>query len=134
MQKILEQAVVIIKTAIPEVIAIYLFGSFGTEFATASSDLDLAILVKGKMDKVALWNLAQEIAIKINKDVDLIDLAHASTILSFQIINNDKRLYCSDNYACAMFENVVDSEYLHFKELRAGLMKDISERGRITNG
>lgn len=71
---------------------------------------------------------------KIDKDVDLIDLAQASTVLSFQVINEGKRIYCKDKHICDTFENVIDSEYLNFRQLRADLIKDIKQRGRITDG
>jgi len=132
--KILDQAIAKIREAFPDVVAVYSFGSFGTKHETATSDLDLAILMKKKIDRVTLWELAQEIAIKIDKNVDLIDLLQTSTILRFQIINNGKRIYCKDKRTCDSFENTIDSEYLNFRQLRAELIEDIKKRGRITNG
>ena len=132
--KLTDKAIDKICETLPEVSAIYLFGSYGTKFETPQSDVDLAILTMDKVDKVKLWELAQEIAIKINKDVDLIDLKQASTILSFQIINEGKRIYCKDKHRCDAFENTVDAEYLDFRQRRADLIKDIKERGRITDG
>jgi len=132
--KLTDQAVKVILETFPNVIAIYLFGSFGTKFATAQSDVDLAILAKNKIDKIRLWKLSQAIAIQIDKDVDLIDLKQVSTILQFQIINENRRLYCQDEHKCNTFENIVDAEYLNFRQLRADLIADIKKRGRITDG
>ncbi len=132
--KIIDQTVKKIRETFPDVIAIYSFGSYGTEFETPQSDVDLAILTRDKIEKVMLWELAQEIAMRIDKDVDLIDLTQASTVLSFQVLNEGKRIYCKDKHRCDTFENVVDSEYLNFRQLRADLIKDIKQRGRITNG
>ncbi|MCK4608528.1 MAG: nucleotidyltransferase domain-containing protein [Gammaproteobacteria bacterium] len=97
------------------------------------SDIDIAIFRAGKTDKVVLWKLAQKIAVAISKDVDLIDLNAASTILRFQIINEGRRVYCNDNFKADFFENMIDSDYLDFSQRRAGLIKDIKARGRITN-
>lgn len=132
--KLTKQVIEKILEKFPDVIAIYLFGSYGTEFETPESDLDLAILRKDTIDAVILWDLAQQIAIKIDRDVDLIDLTQASTILSFQIVDNGKRIYCKDKHRCDAFENMIDSEYLNFRQLRADLVKDIKQRGRITDG
>jgi len=60
--------------------AIYLFGSFAKGVATKSSDVDIAYLSDSSIDNVARWNLAQDIAIALKKDVDLIDLKQAHTI------------------------------------------------------
>lgn len=118
-EKILDIAKSKLLTAIPDVLAIYAFGSFGTKYERKDSDLDLAILPKKSMDSVALWNLAQEVAIEINKDVDLIDLLTASTIFRHQIITTGIRLYCSDKQHCDFIENCYISMYLRFKEDRA---------------
>ena len=50
---------------IPEVIAIYVFGSFAQFYETKESDLDIAIFCEKKIDKVFLWKLAQKIASQV---------------------------------------------------------------------
>ncbi len=109
--------------AFPDVLAIYIFGSFGTKYEKKDSDLDVAILPTKGVDTIVLWNLAQEIAIKINKDVDLIDLTSASTVFRHQIISSGTRIYCHDETQCAFIENCFTSMYLRFKEDRALWMK-----------
>ena len=108
-----------ILAALPDILAIYVFGSFGTRYERNDSDLDVAILPIKMQDPVALWNLAQEIAIEIHKDFDLIDLLKASTIFRHQIISTGTRIYCSDEVGCAFTENYYLSMYLRFKEDRA---------------
>lgn len=122
-QEILEIAQAKIVGSIPDVLAIYVFGSFGTKYERKESDVDLAILPVQPIDSVALWNLAQEIAIEIDKDVDLIDLKNASTIFRHQVISTGTRVYCKDAAACAFTENYYASMYLRFKEARALWMK-----------
>ena len=48
--------------ALPEVWAIYRFGSAGTPFEHTGSDIDLAILSPSPMASVACWELAQDLA------------------------------------------------------------------------
>jgi uncharacterized protein len=131
---ILKQAIEQILATYPEAIAIYCFGSFGTKYETKASDLDLAILNSQKIDKLKLWELAQNIAREISKDVDLIDLAQASTILRRQVINEGHRIYCSKSIKCDLFENSIDREYFDLQERRTGILKDIKQSGRIMHG
>ena len=46
------------RTALPQALAVYAFGSQLAGTAQAGSDLDLAVLVAGYADPVALWELA----------------------------------------------------------------------------
>lgn len=115
----------------PRVKGIYVFGSFAKNEDTKESDLDLAILLDRPADKVMLWDLAQEIAIKINRDVDLIDLFSASTVFQFQIISSGKRIDSQDLKACDSFEDLTYSMYIRFNESRQDTLDDIKKRGSI---
>jgi predicted nucleotidyltransferase len=128
MQKIIQEAIEIIKKNIKDVMGIYIFGSFATSFATKESDLDIAILGTEKFKEIFLWELAQKIASKINKDVDLVDLLNVSTVLRFQIINEGKLVYCRDKKKCNFFENKTDSLYLDLNIIRKDILEDIKKR------
>lgn len=126
-KKQLTIAIEILNRNIPDLIAIVIFGSYGTKYETGHSDMDLAILSKSKQDVVALWELAQIIAIELNRDVDLIDLRLASTVFKFQILSSGKLIYCSNQLEFAFFENTVFAMYLNFQEARKGILEDYRE-------
>jgi hypothetical protein len=75
----------------------------------AQSDLDLAILVGGYADPLALWDIAGTISDIIGCDVDLLDLRAASTAMQYQVITTGKRLWNADVQA-GLFECFVLSE------------------------
>lgn len=102
----------------PDVLSIYLFGSFGTAFETKESDVDIALLLPEKADSVALWEVSQKIAVEINRDVDLVDLRAASTVFQNQILSTGVRIYCKDEKQCDLFEHTCLSMYLRFNEER----------------
>jgi len=86
-----------IKKRVPNILAIYAFGSQITGFANAKSDLDLAVLVEGYADAVLLWNLANgELADIANMSVDLLDMRTSSTVMQHQILATGVRLYAKD--------------------------------------
>jgi len=130
----LETAINILSKAIPTLQGIYLFGSTDTEFETATSDLDIAILNTAPLESVQRWKVSEEIARKINRDVDLVDLLQASTVFKFQIITTGKRIFCQDEKTCAWFETMAISKYIRFNEARQGILLDIEKRGKIRNG
>jgi predicted nucleotidyltransferase len=121
-QNKLKHAVEMIQEKIPSLIALILFGSYGTLYETPHSDLDLAVLAQSKIDTVALWNLSQEVAIAINRDVDLVDLRQASTIFQCEIFSTGNNIFCADENALIFFENMVFSMYIHLQELRQEIL------------
>jgi len=54
----------LLQQSLPNLLAIYAFGSRVTGHATVDSDLDLSVLVEGYADVIALWELAGDIALK----------------------------------------------------------------------
>lgn len=119
----------IIKQKLPDLQAVYLFGSYGTSYQTSESDLDLAVLTATHINPIEKWHLSQEIARDIGRDVDIVDLRKASTILRTEIINSGKRLFCKDPIETDLFETAVFSSYVHFNEDRQALLTDIKKRG-----
>lgn len=107
----------------PNLLAIYLFGSFGSQFETEESDLDLALLLDKPTDPVKLWNLAQRLAKKIRRDVDLIDLKRASTVFQFEIITNGELIFCTNQELCDKFKDLVYSMYVRFNDERQEIVE-----------
>lgn len=115
---------------IPDLLAIYLFGSHAQGTAGPDSDLDLAVLRAGHLDPVQLWQIAGDLATLANRDVDLVDLCSASTVMQYQIITTGQRLWQKDAQA-ALYESFILSEKTALDERRAGLLADITQEGRI---
>jgi len=116
---------------LPEVIAIYSFGSWGAPHVRPDSDIDLAVLLQNPVDRVHLWDVAQNIAREAGKDVDLIDLLQVSTVMQMQVISSGKRLYCRDHAGCKRFEDYVYVAYARLNEERRGILEDIKQRGTV---
>lgn len=119
-----------LQSRLPDLLAVYLFGSQATGHSNSESDLDLAVLVPGTLDPLDLWRLAGEIADIVNLPVDLIDLRTASTVMKYQIITKGRRLWCKDE-AAGIFEAFVLSEKTSLDCARAGLLEDIQKNGVV---
>jgi uncharacterized protein len=124
----------IICQLLPGVVAIYSFGSIGSKFERAESDLDLAVLCTKELTATERFSAQEKIARMIQRDVDLIDLSQASTVFRFQIVSTGKLIFCQNKQACDVFEMLVYSSYLRFNEERREILEDIKKRGRIFNG
>jgi predicted nucleotidyltransferase len=126
----LEGIVKTLRQALPDVIAIYGFGSRVQGAATPDSDWDIAVLVPGRVDPVTLWTLAQDLADILGHPVDLVDLRSASTVLQYQVITGGERWWARDSRA-DLYETAILSEKTAIDEARAGLIRDILREGRV---
>ncbi len=119
-----------IRIRFPQAIAIYAFGSQVQGTAGPGSDLDLALLVAGYADPIALWELASKLTDVAGCPVDLLDLRAASTVMQYQVITTGQRLW-SAGLAAGLFECYVLSEKTELDTARAPLIADILATGRI---
>lgn len=124
------QLVALIRTRFPLTLAIYAFGSQVQGNANAKSDLDLAVLVAGYADPLALWDVSGQLADVVGCQVDLLDLRAASTVMQYQVITTGRRLW-SAGLQADLFECFVLSEKTALDEARAPLLADIAATGRI---
>ncbi len=126
----LTPAVATLKARVPDLMAVYAFGSRIQGTAGPDSDLDLAVLVGGYADPVLLWTLSSELAGIVGCPVDLLDFRGASTVMQDQILRTGVRLWASgievDDY-----ELFVLNEKLRLNERREGLLEDIMARGTV---
>ena len=95
--------------------------------AGPDSDLDLAVLVRGYVDSVMLWELASDLAEIAGCSVDLLDLRSASTVMQYQIITTGVCWWGQN----AIFEMPILSEKMELDTARAALLHDIQTTGTI---
>ncbi|MCU1737171.1 MULTISPECIES: nucleotidyltransferase domain-containing protein [unclassified Pseudomonas] len=115
---------------LPDLLAVYLFGSHAQGTAGPDSDVDMAVLLSGQLDPVLLWQLSGDLADIAGAPVDLIDLRAATTVMQYQIVTRGRRLWAKDVQA-GLFESFILSEKTALDTARAGLLKDIQEEGIV---
>ena len=119
-----------LQARLPNLLGIYAFGSRIAGTARQDSDLDLAVLVAGYAEPVALFDLAGDLADMAGCPVDLLDLRAASTVMQYQILITGERWWARDGQV-ALFEAAVLSEKTELDTARAGLLADIQQRGWV---
>lgn len=115
---------------LPQLLAIYAFGSRMQGTARADSDLDLAVLVAGYADTLTLFDLADELADIVRCPVDLLDFRAASTVMQYQILTKGQRWWAKDVQA-SLYEAAILSEKTELDSARADLLNDIQRRGSV---
>jgi uncharacterized protein len=128
------EVVATLKSAVPDLLALYRFGTHGSEFERKDSDIDLAILGRRPLDPGLVWSLGQDLASKLGREVELVDLAQASTVLQAQVVAYGERIFCADPGYCEPFEDYILSAYAHLNEERRDILSDVMHRGSIYGG
>lgn len=124
-------AVRIIRDAVPDVIAVYHFGSTVTGGTHRGSDVDLAFLAPQPLDPVRRFQLQERLAVALRCDVDLVDLCTASTVMRMQVIAHGRALAVFDTVAQTRFEDYTYSAYARLNEERRAILEQVRREGTI---
>jgi len=134
-----EQAIDAIKDAVlqhyPSTQAIYLFGSYQTEDEWPDSDVDVALLLSPgesrKAGSLMMSELHAALGSMLGRDVDIVNLRRAPTVLQKEVVMADRRIYTADRYSAEEFEMLTMSFYQKLNEERAGIIQSALNDGRF---
>ena len=121
----------IAETGLP-VIAVYLHGSWASEYERDDSDLDLAVLADRRLELSERIRLQQHIAseLKLDQEIDLADLYSANTVFAAIVVTSGERIY-SAGVAADIFEVKTLSAYARLNEERQEILQSIVRRGTV---
>ena len=102
---------------------VYVFGSVAENREHPESDIDLAFLSSTPQDPVRVFDLAQDLAIALNRDVDLVDLQRASTVMAKEVYRTGRLLFRRDAGTQHWFEMRTLSDYARLNEERAPILR-----------
>ncbi|MBK6846165.1 MAG: nucleotidyltransferase domain-containing protein [Proteobacteria bacterium] len=120
-----------LSTRLPDLQALYLFGSTAAGHDQRDSDLDLAVLLPRPLTALARWELEQGLAHALGRDVDLVDLRGASTVMRVQVVAYGRLLIDRDPPIRALFEALALSDYARLNEERRAILRDVQLRGSV---
>ena len=110
---------------------VYLFGSAYQGNFTPKSDIDLAFSSPKKIEDVDLFFLKQDLASQLNREIDLINLKTASTVLQVQIIGTGTPLFYKDVTQVDLFQIRVLKEYALLNHERKPILDRIKKEKKI---
>lgn len=116
---------------IPDVLAIYRYGSAGSAYQRTDSDIDIAILAGHRLSFKEISDLSRDLAIATDSEIDLHDIRALPVTLRVQIVLDGTRLYGSGKTQVDAYETLVLSEYVRLNEERREILNDIQKRGQI---
>lgn len=124
-----ESTVSIICRHIPEVQAVYLFGS--------AADCEIPVQELGDVDPGLLLPPGRQrdrfrlMLSSLGLPVDLADLRGAATCFAMEVIHTGKRIHVADQHAADTFEMLTLSAYQKLNLERADILSDILRSGQV---
>jgi uncharacterized protein len=120
-----------LQAGLPDLKAVYRYGSAGSIHERKDSDLDIAILAGHPLSFKEQSSLAVDLMRVAERDVDLNDLRRLPVTLRVQIVTGGIRLYAANTVAAEEYDSRTLSDYVRLNEERHGILEDIQHRGRI---
>jgi predicted nucleotidyltransferase len=111
-----------------DLVAVWLFGSVARGEARPDSDVDVAFLARRSVPPLAVFDAAQDLAVTLGRDVDLVDLSQALTVFRAQVVTSGRRLFAADTTAADTFEMYALSDYARLSEERREVVARFEER------
>jgi uncharacterized protein len=128
-----EDALVVetLRGALPDVVAVYRFGSTATGQAVQESDVDIAVLPSTPLDPAFRFDLQETLAVALHRPVDLVDLLRASTVMRMQVLESAVLLFEHETAARLRFETAACSSYARLNEERRAILEQIRKEGTV---
>ncbi len=125
----------IVQRYFPDVQAVYLFGTMGTEYERADSDADIALLLPHASAKAAgsLFLSECRFALEdlLGRKVDLVNLRLVDTVFQFRIVEEGRLILVADQFAAASFEMLTLSFYQKLQQERAPILEQIATTRQV---
>ncbi len=121
----------IIREAVPDVVAVYRFGSTASGQTHTESDVDLAFLAQGALAPIQRFELQERLAVALRRDVDLVDLRAASTVMRMQVVSKGALLFAADPREVDRFADYVYSAYARLNEERREILEQVRREGTV---
>ena len=130
-EELRQNVVQVLRDAVPGLQLAVLYGSHARGDATPASDVDVAFLAPAPLAPALVTETRETLEHSIGRDVHLVDLRSASTVLRHAITRHGKVVHSDGSGAFEQFLDFVLRDYVRLNEERSGILQDIRERGRV---
>ena len=120
-----------LRHAFEGVVAVYRFGSTAQGTASRESDTDVAVLAGARIPAARRFDVQEQLAARLGRDVDLVDLAAASPVMAIQAVARGQLIYDGNSAARGLFEDRTLSAYARLNEERRGILERVAAEGTV---
>ncbi|MBN1866958.1 nucleotidyltransferase domain-containing protein [Candidatus Sumerlaeota bacterium] len=124
-----------VRSFYPDVQAVYVFGSYGTEYDRGDSDADIALLLPVESAKretrLGFSDCCRALERRLGRSVDLVNLRSVDTVFKHEIVQTGAAIHVGDDYETGLFETITMSLYQKVNEERAEILRDVLVTGKV---
>lgn len=120
-----------LRTSVPGLQLVILFGSHARGDETPASDVDVAFLAARSHAPSDVESLRGMLDGSLGSDVHLVDVRAASTVFRHEILQHGEVLWSAGGVEVEGFLDFALRDYVRLNEERAGILQDIRDRGRV---
>jgi predicted nucleotidyltransferase len=121
----------VVEEVFPEALGVWIYGSFADGWARKDSDIDIAILPDSVLDSWDVFERAQDVAGRLHRDVDLVDLTRVSDVLRHEVFGRGIRVAAREPLVCDRFEVTSMAKFLELNDSMRDWLREIRERGTV---
>ncbi|MEN6350163.1 MAG: nucleotidyltransferase domain-containing protein [Syntrophomonas sp.] len=110
---------------------VIILGSAAADCLRYDSDIDIAFLNDKNLDSYDIKMVAEELAARLGRDVDLIDLKQVSPVMQVQVLTKGKLIHDNDPEKRQVFTILALKKYARLNEEREPVLKAIRQRGQV---
>lgn len=109
--------------------AIVIFGSFARGTQNEESDIDIGVKLNKEVTKNELYNISNDLAEKLKRDIDLVNLDTIENDgFKYEILINGEVIYCKDSYKFDLYKLDAYREYLDLNEARKAIIDEMKSK------
>jgi len=127
--RILNGALSVMRAAMPDAWAIYVYGSFARGEEWPESDIDLAVLLPPTQEIPNLLDLMGKIHQQTGRDTDVVNLRKVGNVLRHEVLADGRSLYISRPDLVLEWEASAMSGYARHREEIRGILEDFRRTG-----
>jgi predicted nucleotidyltransferase len=128
-RQLFDRLKVVLLQAVPDLWAIYAYGSVVNNTERADSDLDLGLLMPPGKNIPDLLGLRATLSAIAGREVDISDLRQAGTVLQKEVLAKGIELYSANREQTLVWEATALSEYADHQFKIRGILNDFKRTG-----
>lgn len=123
------QIATVIQRALPDVMAVYVFGSTARGDERRDSDVDIAVLLPPGQRLSGKLALAARLHNTTGREVDIVDLRQANNFLRMEVLRQGRQVLNADPERVLAWEGRAMGEYAQHRTAIQDIMRDFRHTG-----